>query len=547
MSTSFFVLDQTANIIDQTINTAYSGLVLAGTGLVRTSGNQNISGKKTFHGAVDFTGSPINFTGVSSFIPFTDASTDIGSSTKRFKTGFFSGLTGFNGFFQNLTVNNLTTSFIPSLVGATGSNMILSGTTNMVTANVSGNLGVTGNLLVRGASTLSGDVSFLGAVSATGNKTFSGVLNQSGNVNIYGRTLISGNSSFTGNLNITGDLFIQGNQNITGDFTHTGRHFVNSNNNNIIFTGNGANHALRISAPTYLQGTLYHGTPIDLMHEFRNGDSTSTGSITNVGDFSNVGNFSNIGNFNLFGNTIINTGSSIIFNANPKFNSGISCSGNSITPSLRINPNLVSSPSGGAIEYSRGQFFATNEFIATPTRALINQTYSYIAPDNFVFPFMTGAPYMFLGTTGIYLSTGIYDIKYNFCLRKAVGNPVFSLGLTGDGVQRFNYRNGLLTQRESATLINATDDARTNITGNSSNSSLAISGIGVATNAHIASRYEFNAVINVTGSNMKIRPFIHAATITGDVTGINFDMRVTTLSTGSGINQPTFNGPWSAS
>ena len=69
---SFFVLDQTANVIDQTINTAYSGLVLAGTGLVRTTGDQNISGKKTFHGAVDFTGYPINFTGVSSFIPFSN-------------------------------------------------------------------------------------------------------------------------------------------------------------------------------------------------------------------------------------------------------------------------------------------------------------------------------------------------------------------------------------------------------------------------------------------------------------------------------------------
>jgi len=538
---SFFVLDQTANVIDQTINTAYSGLVLAGTGLVRTSGDQNISGKKTFHGAVDFTGSAINFTGVSSFIPFADALTDIGSATKRFKTGFFSGITGFNGYFQNLTVANLVTTSVistQSLVNVTGNNMTLSGTTNIVNANVSGNLGVTGNLSVTGTTTLSSNVSILGTILATGDKTFSGILNQSGNVNIYGQTFISGNSSFTGNVNITGNLFLKGNQNIIGDFTHTGQHFVNSNNNNITFTGNGANHSVTIYAPTYLIGEASISGKT-----FVSGDSTFTGNVTITG------NFSNVGNFNIYGNAIINTGTSIIFNANPKFNSGISCSGNSITPSLRINPNLVSAPSGGAIEYSRGQFFATNELTGSPTRALINQTYSYIAPDNFVFTFMTGGagvgiPFMFLGNTGIYLSTGVYDIKYNFSLR-TVKAPTLSVGLTGDGVQRFNYRNGLFTQRNSA----GADIININFTGNSLNPSLAFSGLGALLVTNVPTKYEFNAVINVTGSNMKIRPFIHSSTATasGIITGINFDMRVTTLSTGSGINQPTFNGPWSDS
>jgi hypothetical protein len=548
---SIFVLDQTANVIDQTINTAYSGLVLAGTGLVRTSGDQNISGKKTFHGAVDFTGSPINLTGVSSFIPFSNLSTDIGSASKIFKAGFFSGLTGFTGYFQNLTVENLTTSLPVSLIGVTGSNMTLNGTTNIATGNVSGNLGVTGNLLVRGATTLSGNISFFGAVLSTGNKTFSGILNQSGDVNVYGKNFISGDSSFTGNANITGNLFIQGNQNITGDLTHTGRHFVNSNNNEITFTGSGPNHALRISAPTYLTGAMYHAGG-DL---FRNGNSNSTGDISNKGDilntgnFSNVGDFSNIGNFNLLGNAIINTGSSVIFNAHPRFNSGVSCSGNSITPSIRINPNLVSTPSGGAIEYSRGQFFATNELTGNPTRALINQTYSYIAPDNFVLQFQTGgAGTGILGSTGIYLSTGVYDIKYNFSFRRGALQPIFSLGLTGDGVQNFNYRHGIFTQRDSDTTSNLTDDACVNISGNSTNPSLAISGVGVLPSLNVLFKYKFDAVINVTGGQMKIRPFIHSFTpnTSGAITGINFDMTVTTLSTGSGINQPTFNGPWSA-
>ena len=46
---------------------------------------------------------------------------------------------------------------------------------------------------------------------------------------------------------------------------------------------------------------------------------------------------------------------------------------------------------------------------------------------------------------------------------------------------------------------------------------------------------------------MKIRPFMHSIVSSGSITGINFDMKVTTLSTGSGINQPAFNGPWSDS
>jgi len=540
---SFFVLDQTANVIDQTINTAYSGLVLAGTGLVRTTGDQNISGKKTFHGAVDFTGSAINFTGVSSFIPFADALTDIGSATKRFKTGFFSGITGFNGYFQNLTVANLTTSLVPSLVGVTGSNMTLSGTTNIVNANVSGNLGVTGNLSVTGTTTLSSNVSILGTILATGNKTFSGILNQSGNVNIYGQTFISGNSSFTGNVNITGNLFLKGNQNITGDFTHTGQHFVNSNNTAITFTGGGGpNHALKIFAPTYLQGTMYHGTLANQMHLFRNGNSTSTGKITNEGDFDNVGNFSNVGNFNLWGSAVINTGTSINFNANPKFNSGVSCSGNSIAPSIRINPNLVSDPSGGAIEYSRGQFFATNELIGTPTRSLINQTYSFYAQA----PFFTGSGSFparpILGDTGIYLNTGIYNLDYRIRLNSKTVTTSIAFGISGNGNNFANHASHL-----TSAVTAAVDGAPTFISGHTSSTAsnrILLTGTDIFVDGN--NHYNFKSTFCVTGLT-KVYPIIAvaASASTARMTGEAFDMIINHLSTGTG--NPTFNGPWSAS
>ena len=525
---STFVLDQTASQINQAIATAYSGLVLAGTGLVRTNGDQNISGKKTFHGAVDFTGYPINFTGVSSFIPFSNASTDIGSASKMFKTGFFSGVTGYTGYFENLKVGNLITTLVPSLVNVTGNNMTLSGTTNIVNANVSGNLGVTGNLSVTGATILSNNISLLGTVYATGNKTFSGVFNQSGDVNIYGKTFVSGNSTFTGNVNITGNLSLTGNINIIGSLYHTGQHFINSNNNPITLTGAGGSHVFRIFAPTYLSGTMNHSGNM-----YRTGDSTSEGNI------SNKGNFDNTGNFNLWGgNVIINTGTSVIFNANPKFNSGASLSGDSIVPSLKINPNLVATPSGGAIEYSRGQFFATNELTGTPTRALINQTYSYIAPQNFYAATPTANVVTpLLGDTGIYLNTGRYHIKYDIKFSKTLAENI-SLGITGSN-SNITDRIGSLTSSPAA------GDAAATITNvffgtNAVDNIFATGGVMVINGNNF---YSFDATITITALTKIIPIFrIPTAELT---TGSAFSMRVTQLATGTQVGLVGSNGPWS--
>ena len=526
---SIFVLDRTAGEIDQAINAAYTGLVLAGTGLVRTTGNQNITGKKTFQGGVDFVGLPINLTGVSSFIPFSNTSTDVGSSSRMFRTGFFSGVSGYTGYFENLKVGNLITSLIPSLVEVTGNKMTLSGITNIASGNISGNLGITGDLIVRGTTTLSGNTSFLGTVLSTGNKTFSGILNQTGNVNIYGQTFISGNSSFSGNINITGNLFIQGNQNITGNFTHTGQHFVNSNNTEIIFTGDGVTHAFKVYSPMHLYGAINHS----------GGAFTNIDSFINSGSFSNTGSFSNLGNFNLWGNATINTGTSINFNTNPKFNSGISCSGNSTTPSLRINPNLVSDPSGGAIEYSRGQFVATNELTGAPTRALINQTYSFYTQA----PFFTGSGNFpaqpILGNTGIYLNTGIYNLDYRIRLNSKIITTSIAFGISGSGNNFSNNISHLMS-------VVAINNAATSISGTTSNiASNRILLTGTDTVADGNNHYNFKSTFCITGLT-KVYPMIaFVAAVTAKITGASFDMTISHLSTGT--SNPTFNGPWSAS
>lgn len=527
-----FSLDLNANQINQALNAAYSGLVSAGTGIVRLTGDQRISGIKTFENTVYLSGLS-NLPSVNQISPTGNAAVDLGSSSSRFRTGYFSGVTGFTGYFEYLKVANLDANVNPNLINRTGNNLTLSGQTNIENLAVSGNQAIAGGLTVSGALNVTGNTVLGGTITATGDKSFSGTLSQSGSLNVFGAQSISGNLRVTGDIYCTGNFSANGNISFTGGYSQTGGFFVNSNNGSIVFTGNGASHKFSVFGPMSLNGVIYHS-----------GDFIHTGNFYNTGNFVNTGSFTNVGDSIVNGSQTV-TGS---ISSNRLFTTGIITSGTSNTAALLIRNNLTSSPSGGAVEYSRGQFFATNELTGAPNRALVNQTFSYIAPDDFVLQFQTGGNgTRILGSTGIYLSTGIYDLKYQFSLKRGAGTPIFSLGLTGDGVQRFNYRHGFLTQRNASTSASSADTAKVNITGNSLNSSLSISGIGLSTSANTPTRYEFNAVINVTGSKMKISPFIHSltASTSGAITGINFDMTVTVLSTGTGINQPSFNGPWS--
>jgi len=514
-----FSLDLSANQINQALNAAYSGLVSAGTGIVRLTGDQRISGIKTFENTVYLSGLS-NLPSVNQISPTGNAAVDLGSSSSRFRTGYFSGVTGFTGYFEYLKVANLDANVNPNLINRTGNNLTLSGQTNIENLAVSGNQAIAGGLTVSGALNVTGNTVLGGTITATGNKNFSGTLSQSGSLNVFGTESISGNLRVTGDIYCTGNFSANGNINFTGGYSQTGGFFVNSNNGSIVFTGNGASHKFSVFGPMSLNGVIYHS-----------GDFIHTGNFYNTGNFVNTGSFTNVGDSTINGNQTV-TGS---VSSNKVLTSGIITSGTSNTAALLIRNNLTSSPSGGAVEYSRGQFFATNELTGAPNRALVNQTFSYIAPQNFYVATPTANAVTFLlGNTGIYLNTGRYHVKYDVKFSRTTATAI-SLGITGNNIN--------ISDRTAHLISNTTTAAveRTGIFGNSSTNNIFATGTSlVANNLNF---YSFDATITITGLT-KINPIFRMVTA-GLTTGSAFSMQVTQLATGTGVGLIGANGPWS--
>jgi len=525
-------LDLNANQINQALNAAYTGLVFAGTGIVRLTGSQNISGDKTFYGAVNSSGS-FETTGVSRFLPPSNASVDLGSASLRFKTGFVSGIDAITGYIRTLKVDNLIASVTPNLVNVTGNNLTISGQTNIQQAAISGNASIGGNTTITGTLNVTGNTVLAGTVYSTGQKTFSGTLNQSGNLNVFGTESISGGLNVTGDVYCTGNALIKGNVSITGNHSQTGNFFLNTNNSNAVITGDGANHKFSVIAPMVFSGIISH-----------NGDLNSTGiffhkgNFSNVGDFSNNGTFVNTGNFTVFGNvTAIGN-----FAASKVFSTGITVTGTSSTPALIVQSNLTASPSGGAIEYNKNYFSLTTESTGSPTRSIVNQTFSYFAPQSFYSGIPTAhADNSLLGNTGIYLNTGRYRIKYDvkFSLSGTTKKDI-ALGITGD---YFTNRIGTLTS--SPAVANAAM-TRTGFFGQTYVKGIIVSGAGIGNAGADTwnSFYSFDATVTITGAT-KIRPIFRMGATPVAITGRAFTMEVTQLATGTGVGLVGANGPWS--
>ena len=132
------ILFNTAEQIDQTISGAYLALIVQGTGLVRTTGVQTISGAKYFYDTISFY-SGVGVSGdlrvdgsfLGNIIPKTDNLYNLGSSTNEFK------------------------------------DLYIDGTGRIDSLHVDENLSVTGNSNVTGNSTIGG------SLSVNGNSYFS--------------------------------------------------------------------------------------------------------------------------------------------------------------------------------------------------------------------------------------------------------------------------------------------------------------------------------------------------------------------------------------
>ncbi len=510
-----FSLDLNVNQINQALNAAYTGLVSAGTGIVRLTGDQQISGIKTFNEQVYLSGLS-NLLSVNQIVPTGNAVVDLGSSSNRFRTGYFSGVTGFTGYFEYLKVANLDATVGVNLTNKTGTNLTLSGQTNVQNFAVSGNQTIASGLTVSGDLNVTGNTVLAGTITSTGNKSFSGLLNQSGNVNIFGAESVSGNLRVTGDIYCTGNFSANGNVSFTGGYSQIGSFSINSNNNPIVFTGNGGSHQFSVFAPMSLNGVIYH-----------------SGTFINSGDFSNSGNIVNTGSLTNVGDLTINGNIS----SNKISATGITTSGTSNTAALLIRNNLTSSPSGGAFEYNRGQFFATNELTGAPTRALVNQTFSYLAPQNFYSATQTAnAVTPILGTTGIYLNTGRYIIKYDIRFT-LTGSPNISLGITGDNANITNRFGSLINSSAAGTSTMT----RSGFFSTGSTNNIFVTGSVTAANGN--NFYSFDSTVTITGLT-KIRP-IFAISSVQNITGSAFSMQVTQLATGTGVGLVGANGPWS--
>ena len=324
-------------------------------------------------------------------------------------------------------------------------------------------------------------------------------------------------------MNVTGDIFctgntlIKGNISITGNHSQTGGFFLNTNDSNVIITGAGSNHKFSVIAPMVFLGAISHS-----------GDLNSTGTFFHKGDFSNSGNSTIFGNETVTGN----------FAASKVFATGITTTGTSSTPALIVQPNSTTSPSGGAIEYSKNCFSLTTESTGSPSRSIVNQTFSYIAPQNFYAATpAANVTTPLLGNTGVYLNTGRYHIKYDVRFSKGTTARNISLGITGNFI---TDRIGSLT---SSTAIATTTFNKTGFFGTANTDNIFVTGTILDININAVNFYSFDATVTITGLT-KIRPIFRIPNAEA-ITGSAFAMEITQLATGTGVGLAGANGPWS--
>lgn len=552
-----YVLQNSASQIDAAVTAAYSGLVLGGTGLARTTGDQTISGVKTFSNQAVFSSGlissgPTQISNIQTITPSGNAVVDLGGASNRFKTGWFSGVTGTTAVFQNLTVLSSLSATIPAstLDNSTGNNVTLSGTTNLNAANFSGNINSAGTNTFSGNLNVSGNSVFNGTITATGAKTFSGSLSQSGNANFFGALGHSGTFVSTGAWNHTGAF------NQTGDISFRGNVSINSPSAAFTFSGNSSKFNVisdfGVSGVTNITGSCNitgaaHAIAGNIIH---------TGSFNHSGNTVLIGETRNTGDFAVVGNSS--------FSGRATAASGISVSGNASAPALVLNHNLVTSPSGGAIEYgSNGAFYLTNEISGAPNRTLLNPVYSYVSPQQFfVGNAGTGVTSLLLGSTGIYLNTGTYHINYNTRLTKGSTARAIWLGITGNQssfTQKFGVASKLVyaftnsSYENSYSRIISGDVASSAVfqSGGNGTYSEGDLGIDVSSDDRFLKYFTFDCVVTITGRT-KVQPFFRinpAETMTSPtteaVTGTQFNMRITQLTTGTGVGLDSASGPWS--
>ena len=554
----------TASQLDQAIQYAYSGLVVAGTGLVRTTGTQRISGSKTFadnivfessvthsstvtHNAAVTNNSTLSVVGnasltsVSALRPNASGTIDFGTTSLRFKDGYFNNVNSNTGTFATINATNLNVTLL-DLTNKTGSNFTISGTTRLNNLVISGNSDITGNLtttgtgfftnlIVTGSSRITGSLSVGGSINLTGNLNITGNTILGGNLNTTGNLFVSGASTFTGNIHATGNVNIKGNINSTGTITQRGGVLITSNTSGFTFKSEAASATFDVSAPVNITGSTY----ID-------------GNVT-------IGNSKNL---NVYGRTDISGDLNV--GGNIRFGTIFATGTSSSAPIVISGRSLINNLQSGAIEYDGFTFYNTvanrtgvgsnlGKFV-TGVRYIDNLKTNYAINGPFGFDFITGkhpsGVTRFLGQTGLVLSNpGLYKIESRATFRpKATTPPAPCFGFSGADGLTFNRFYGTF-----ATIANSDTayDTQTTRFVSGTGPSGTISGANLTMAASVSSTYLSEFYVVITGSGQRIYPFLHsagAANTTGRMTGLFFSMTTEFISPQTGITSPVAIGPW---
>lgn len=175
-NTSFFLVIMASRVfhlsglqLDQATSGAYYNIIIRGSGFVRDTGVQGVSGQKFFYDTITFY-SGLNLTGdfvpsgeiAGNLIPKTNNLYDVGSISKQWKNMYCDG----TGWFDTLIVDeNLSVATGLSVGGSTA----ISGNLSVgLNGSIQGNLGISGALDV------TGDVRAANNVGITGNLTVTG-------------------------------------------------------------------------------------------------------------------------------------------------------------------------------------------------------------------------------------------------------------------------------------------------------------------------------------------------------------------------------------
>ncbi len=197
-----------------------------------------------------------------------------------------------SGNSANLGTPNNAAEFIGN-VEIDGDININSGTTNLLSTNINGDLSVTGTTTLSGDLNQTGDNTLTGDLSVTGTTTLSGDLNQTGDNTLTGDLSVTGTTTLSGDLNQTGDNTLTGDLSVTGTTTLNGD--LNQTGDNTL-TGD-----FDVTGTTTLNGDLNQTGDNTLT-----GDLSVTGTTTLSGDLNQTGDNTLTGDLSVTGTTTLN-------------------------------------------------------------------------------------------------------------------------------------------------------------------------------------------------------------------------------------------------